>query len=100
MRRERRQHDSTRPLWRSGFNAMDRRLLDDHKRIQETLGARPPSLQDFFKMMQFSGNFKQILGSGPLWGQNSAGPPDQYPGFAPDDSWRSDSNRFLEWGTV
>ncbi len=33
--------------------------------------------------MQFSGNFEQILGSGPAWGQNSAGgPPDQNPGPA------------------
>ncbi len=29
----------------------------------------------FFKIMQFSGNVEQILGSGPPWGQNSAGPP-------------------------
>ncbi len=32
--------------------------------------------QDFFEIMQFPGNFEQILGSGPpSWGQNLAGPP-------------------------
>ncbi len=33
--------------------------------------------------MQFSGNFEQILGSRPPWGQNSTAP-DQNPGSAPD----------------
>ena len=49
----------------------------------EPWGPRPPCPQDFFKIMHFSGNFEQILGSGlPPWGQNSAEPPDQSPGSA------------------
>ena len=46
-------------------------------RSREALGAWPPLAPKIF-FMQFSGNFKgkpQILGSGPPWGQNSAGPP-------------------------
>ena len=35
--------------------------------------------------MQFSGNFEQILGSGPPWGQNCTGPPDQNPGSTPEN---------------
>ncbi len=48
----------------------------------------PPCPKDYFQIMQLSGNFKgqfyfeQMLGSGPPWGQNSAGPPHQNPGSA------------------
>ncbi len=45
-------------------------------------GPGPPAPKIFFKIMQFSGNFEQILGS--PWGQNSTGPvPDQNPGSVP-----------------
>ena len=38
-------------------------------------GPSPLSPSFIFKLMQFSGDLGQILGSGPPWGQNSAGPP-------------------------
>ncbi len=46
-------------------------------------GGPPAPKIFFFKTMQFLGNYEQILGSGPPWGQNSAGPRDQNPGSAP-----------------
>ena len=61
-----------------------------HKRIQRAGGPGPHSPQDFLKMMQFAGNFKEKLpilskfwAQAPLWGQNFTGPPDQNPGSAP-----------------
>ncbi len=55
-------------------------------------GLSPPCPQDFFKIIQFSGNFKekkpyfeQMLGSGPPLGSKLRwGAPDQNPGSAPD----------------
>ena len=50
-----------------------------HQRIQGALGPGPPCPQDLSKVMRFSNNVKRFFGSGPPWGQNSAGPPDQNP---------------------
>ena len=58
-------------------------------------GPGPPSPQDFFKIMQFSGN---CSGKTPILSrfcpppQNSAGPPDQNPGSAPG-CWPESGNK-------
>ncbi len=60
-----------------------------HWRIQGGLATwAPPCPQDFFNIMQLSGNYEgktlflPILGSGPPL-KSLLGPPDQYPGSAP-----------------
>ena len=66
-----------------------RKTAGNQERIQGALGARLPCPQHFIKILHFQAilrknpNFKQFLSSGPPWGQNSAGPPNQNPGSAP-----------------
>ncbi len=57
-------------------------------------GLAPPCPQDFFKIMQCSGNFKEknpilgnfLLRAVPPYGQNSTRPPYQSPGSAPEET--------------
>ncbi len=53
-------------------------------------GVRPP------RFFQNHAVFRQVLGSGPPWGQNSASPPDQDPGSTPDPPTTRNSKYFTE----
>ncbi len=72
-------------------------MASSQERIQGDLRARAPCPQDFFRIMQLSGNFKgkrlywaDFGLRAPLGAETPLGPPDQNPGSAPASSAAAD----------